>query len=290
MTWTAAYTDIRNRLVKERGIGGVGRTGASLPKMTGWDAMELVSWILGDAVSAIERAGYGQARIVPASVEGPLLFILETQTNYVRGLKWWQEDGWKGHTISVQDWLTKGKRIPGVAHQRLIPASILSAPFQGPAIDAASLDHLAAATGGVRYQVGDGTDAEVTLIAGKWSALVQVTAAAIGRALIAPGAEMTADELVAWWSAYYAAMVAIETVHETPRPSTWERIKGGLKFSAKTTLGFMETEVADAAGRVAAVAAGTVGKAAGSAAKGFFDEAGMTAMVVTGIAIVVALR
>lgn len=299
MNWLNAYTTARNGLLAKNGSSGVvGPSGATLPKMSPFEAMELVSWILDDVIAAIGKAGYGHAKLGKDEAERKK--IEEARRGGIPGgLPTWFAAvpvvGLAGvvaadyalggsstsETITVSDWLVKGRHIPGAAHVRNVPLAVAYPNIQASGVEGFF------GSGGIPFHVSNG-DVEVAFLIGRWQPLIQATAEAI--AMYAFNPSLRGDALKQWWAAYYAMMIAIEVVIAHPRPSTAERIRGGLKYAARTTLKFIEEDVADAAGRVIAVGAATVGKAAGSAASGFFDEAGATAYIVAGVAIFVALN
>lgn len=73
----------------------------------------------------------------------------------------------------------------------------------------------------------------------------------------------------------------LDVIGENPPTSTWDKLKGAARAAI--------TETEQFAGKAAAQLAEEVGKAAGNVASGFFDQAGITSLIVAGIAVKIAI-
>jgi hypothetical protein len=132
---------------------------------------------------------------------------------------------------------------------------------------------------------------EVRVLVGAWNAAIKQAGELLVRMLTHPG-RLTDAETAAWWGRLRSLAVRLDVSREYPRPGFWDRVKGALREAGTKSVAAAEDIVgvgSKVAGQAAAELAKTAGIAAGSFTEGFFDQAGLTAYVVVGIAIAVAL-
>lgn len=269
MTWTKLYTDLRAGWVAERGPGPNGRTGATLPRMRSTDGLLALSIVMDDFLRALRLAGSGQdratvgvsdadaaTRYTSSSVSTGGVLGSAGQRTYVPPDQW---------TVPLVEWIGRGKPTSDAAVRSLtwgIGPLSYSLPYHYTALQLE----------------------EIRFLMGAWNAVMVRVVAELSTAATQP--ILADEEIVAFWSAYYSLLRAIETVVELPHPSTWDRVKGGLKESLRATATF----VGEATAEVATIVGETAGIAAGGLARGFLDQAGMTAFIVVAAAAYVYLR
>lgn len=73
----------------------------------------------------------------------------------------------------------------------------------------------------------------------------------------------------------------LDILSENPPASNWDKLKGAARAAI--------TETEQFAGKAAAQLSEEVGKAAGNVASGFFDQAGITSLIVAGLAVKIAI-
>lgn len=276
-TWTDLYKSLRSKWIAERGPGPVGPSGARLPKMKTSDGMLLLSFFVDDFLRALRLANDSQDDRIPPGLLDRDQFIAERERRVLGGGAITPERQYDPYAdaISLRIWLEKGRRVKGRPLTRTIER-----------------------TGGIRVPYtlwgrDHEGDAEAAHLISKWNAVLDQVAIQLAIPVTQRRSMLSDAEVIAFWKHLWLLVAGIETVVQYPHPSTRERILGGIKHAALVTVDFVEdatVAAADVAGRAAAHVATTAGRAAGSAVEGFFDEAGVTAIITVAIAAFIALR
>ena len=269
--WVELYTALRTKLVRERGQGAVGTTGAPLPRMHGADAFAMLALVYEDLLEALKRANAGTMVALRGLNLDRYVAINESifHGQYNPALDYPER-------IELARWVTHGRKMASdapLARDVLVGESGRRFPYY---LEPGSANQEQP------YEVGNLMD--------RWDRCIRLAGLALVN-ILRP--EMSAVETVEFWKSYYNLILALEVMIETPRASAWDRVKGAAAFAAIKSGEALQdaTEAAaELAGRAAAEIAETAGKAAGAAAKGFFDQAGMTAILAVGVAIYIAMN
>lgn len=115
---------------------------------------------------------------------------------------------------------------------------------------------------------------------GEWQMAVDAGAAGI-RAQANANNPMSSANNAAFWSTIRRLTASMDVIDENPPRDFFDRVKGAVKQSVNDSL----DKTAEFAGEAAAVLAEKTGEIAGKFTQGFFAEAGITAIVVAGLAI-----
>lgn len=276
--WQQLYIDLRTTLVKERGEATQGRTGASLPKTYAHEPFIWLAELFPDVLKALELEGDSAFAFIGRGATeyyqltgayGEATAALDVYSGSFVDKRAAYDAALAVKDIPLTDWIARGKLYGDDATIRLFkPAGFpIAIPY-----------HI----GGVKSSA-DGREA-LRFLLGKWNECIRQAGVALGNMARFPvmGAEQTRE----WWSAMYQLMTAIAVTIELPRPDFATRFKAAARHALDKS--------AEAAGELAAEAATFIGDVTGTATqgftRGFFEEAGLTAYLVVGLAIVVAVN
>lgn len=254
MGWTETYPGIVAALVKKNGHYWQGE-----PKMMLADFVATLSAYSSALAPAITRVADRIVRTEFVSVDG----LLITQIGV-------------GDSIHAEVYLSQGVGVEKQAWKRRLSSSLFGGAvgqtFE-PCRDQTIIhDTQLELIGFVRQAVAD-----------YQKALDQISKAAISY----PISWASRDIVVSFLAALRALGSDLDVLGENP-PRNWtEDVGGALRVTAAKTQDAV-TDIAKGAGSVAAWTAETVGRAAGGAASGFFDTAGVTGILVAGLVAYVA--
>lgn len=270
--WVALYTQIRGELVKARGRGATGRTGADLPPTFAHEPFIFLALLWPSFMEAVKTAGGGFKHAYPA---GP------PSSNAQKILRRIDSPDATG-AVELEKWLSSAKPAGDDPSVRYVTSSLTS------------MVSIPVAYGHTnRALEWSGRDPDVAMVRSvlvKWNVAIKMAGLCLEKMGTHP--TLTPDQTVDWWSAMYQLLVAMEVVIENPPPTLGAQVIGGIKKAAEESVKATQEILAvgsDLAGRAAAEVAKSAGIAAGAAAKGFFDQAGMTAYLVVAVCIAVAL-
>ena len=249
--FTDGYAKTRAAMVKAHGIGAHGTTGSALPKMAAMAPIGMLVAIVPAIVEGLAKAS--GRRDVSEFLNG----------NRGRGMAGGDLPISEVRSITIDDYL------------RARPLDAFGALRQ--------LDGRTWILKGLHY---DG-DEQIKNLLIEWDRLIRQ--AALHAATFFTSPQLRPEEIVAWWRAWWALATRLDQAMATaPDPGLWDRIAYSASHAAADTGRWLQAtgeDVADVAGRAAAELATTAGRVAGAAAGGFFDQAGLTAYLVVGLAI-----
>ena len=249
--FTDGYAKTRAAMIKARGVGATGVTGSPLPAMA---AMTPAIMLVGmqPTIAAALRTASGRAE-ASEFLNG----------NRGRGIAGGDLPISQVRALSLDDYMrARPLDAYGVLRQLDGRTWILKAAnFDG--------------------------DEQIKNLLIEWDRLIRLAALHAGTFAIQP--QLSATEIVGWWKAWWALATRMDqALAVAPDPGLWDRIGYSAAAAAADTGRWIQgasEDVADLAGRAAAELATTAGKVAGAAAGGFFDQAGLTAYLVVGLAI-----
>ncbi len=249
--FTDGYAKTRAAMVKARGTGATGVTGSPLPRMAALTPVGMLVAIVPSITEALAKAS--GRRDVSEFLNG----------NQGRG--------------------TAGGDLP-ISQVRSIT---LDDYLRARPLDAYGLmRQLGGRTWILKGRHNDG-DEQIKNLLIEWDRLIKLAALHAGMFALSP--QLDAPSIVSWWKAWWALSTRLDQALATaPDPGLWDRIAYSAEHAAVDTGRWIQdasADVADVAGRAAAELATTAGRVAGAAAGGFFDQAGLTAYVVVGLAI-----
>lgn len=298
--WVKFYTALRDKMTKERGVGGVGRTGANLPVTQVADMLYMLALVYEDVIRAIVTANHGEDVAYPGasgapSVEGPGL--LDSALAFVGGgaTGGAAAAAARAARIDVRTWVVHGRRIDGYPLARAVEASPEAigsgASWMQGTLTAAGVQGVT-----VPYHLYPGRLAQeqpamIGNIMDRWDTCVRFAAERITLLAVAP--TLKGANLSEWWSHFYNLLVAVEVVIESPPPSTMQLIAGATVFAAvKAGKAVQELTVgaSHVAGQIAGELANTAGQVAGNAFSGFLGQVGLVGIMAVAVAILVASK
>ena len=268
-TWSKLIDNTITALIDQNGAGTIGESGIvkgrRLPRTSAINALTMLAKISPAIVAAIAKVSYkGQAhRSSIVDDDG----TIDEDALILGGLE---------TSISAKAYVA-GYPDPNVPYRRSVAAvtaqgitALNTSPLYEPAVESFVLggeqtDLLAACRESMR----------------DWQAAVN---AATALALATPGdlaRLQTGPAVDAFWRAAIVLYSGVSSIAEEPVTDRLDVIKGALRDSTNVTTQF----IAENAGEFAAAAADTLGKTAGTFADAFLSNAGITALIVAGVAV-----
>lgn len=258
--WIQWYLGVRDGLVEARGVLGKSSTGNDLPKLTGTDALCLIGIITGPLAKTIKLVSAQgvcwQADFVGTGGE----------------ITTWDMANGSAGSISAEAYLGNTTPDPSRPWRRKLmgatgPENVghLFEPARPTQLDL---------IGGVREAIIP------------WQELVDGVSDSLqsrANSLIVP---LSLAQVNAHMSAFYRCALSISASADYPPQD--ERVLA--KEAAKHALDVVAHDLGQAAADAGTAAGEVIGKTAGGFATGFFENAGLTALVVGGTAVYLAFR
>ncbi len=269
-TW---YPNALRAMTSLRGAGVEGSDGARMPITRALDTLAILAQLSRPLVNAISVFQQSQADEEGQQVMKSKYLTdgVHTKANRAQMVV---DGAISSGFASIEDYVA-GYGVTGQEYRRYLAPGDATAFY---------------ATGDVTYEpwVPDGLSVEDSILASirqavrRWQDAVNASAEAMTVYGANLSREMSAELASEFWLAVRRLCVDLDTINAHPPTSTAEKVKASLNEALDKT--------ATVVGEGAAHLAEAVGRTAGNIGKGFFDTAGVTALAVAGIAVLIMLR
>ncbi len=259
------------REIRGDGIRGTGSTGgATLPAMFAIDTIAVLGQMSGAIVQAIES--YQETQGAPPSAMWIGTQGLDHRTGIFDGGSMGAIIG--SRTISIPDYVAGYAPSKTQGHLRS-PTSPL-----GLRPDGATDLHTVWVPDGP--SVEDGILSFIRGMLTNWQRVVDISAAIIRANALNLMTTIEPNSADVFWGCVARLAIDLDVLGENPPESTYDKVRKAARDALDKS--------ADAAGRGAAILAENVGRTAGNVGKGFFEEAGVTSLIVAGVAVAIMLH
>jgi hypothetical protein len=249
-----------------RGDGQVGTDGIRMPLLQASDGIAILGQISPAVVRVLKRQSENNGKLSGLAMRSDLLTPSGILNLSELGIGDIADAATPSGSIPIVDYVA-GWGASGSAYKR-------SPVVNGPTFE--------------MFQARDGIVGNDTAIIGfqrtmmaSWQRGVDAAAAALS---LVPDVRnpMDVGVAIAFFSAVRSLCADLDVLQDNPPPDRWEQIVGATRSAVDATEEF--------AGKAAANIAQEIGHASGLVAKGFFAEAGITSLMVAGIAVWLFLK